>query len=74
MLGDSHTEDFQVPRKSNICSLPESKLNNNHNIYNLGISGNSVADYIYYSNSYIHKFNPSKIIIQVTYNDFINDA
>ena len=43
-------------------------------IYNTGISGNSIADYIYYGTSCIKKFKPSMVIIQVTHDDFTSDA
>lgn len=76
IAGDSHTEARQVSREKNFCSVAQKLLNSKTklHLYNIGISGNSIADYIYYGSSYIEKFKPLKVIIQVTYDDFTSDA
>jgi hypothetical protein len=76
IAGDSHTEARQVSREKNFCSVAQNLINSKRKVhlYNIGISGNSIADYIYYGSSYIEKFKPEKVIIQVTYDDFTSDA
>lgn len=74
VLGDSHTEATQVNRSQNFCSILQSKMKNNYEVLNLGISGNSVAEYIYYADKYLKIFNPDYVIIQVTGDDFFSDA
>jgi lysophospholipase L1-like esterase len=77
VLGDSFTEAFQVPREDNFCSQSIQMLNKADQswvIYNMGISGNSIANYIAYGNSIINKFNPDYIVLVVTSDDFTTDA
>ncbi|WP_162013540.1 SGNH/GDSL hydrolase family protein [Desulfofarcimen acetoxidans] len=74
VLGDSHTEAEQVKRDDNFCSVAENKLASASIIYNAGVSGLSMADYIGYGQVYMDYFNPNKVIIQVTYDDFTSNA
>jgi hypothetical protein len=74
VLGDSHTESFEVPRSDNFCSKVREKLKPGVVVYNAGASGNSMANYIYYGRGLRQFFNPEVIIIQVTQSDFTSDA
>jgi hypothetical protein len=76
VLGDSHTEALQVARSENFCSVAQKLLSPGAGltVYNCGVSGQSVADYIYYGAGLLKKFNPAAVVIQVTYPDFTDDA
>jgi len=53
------------------------KMNKNSfkcNIFNLGISGLSLADYIAFADRYKKEYNPDLLIVQVTESDFFTDA
>lgn len=74
VLGDSHTEAEQVKRDKNFCSVAGNKLASASIVYNTGVSGLSMADYIGYGQVYMKYFNPNKVVIQVTYDDFTSNA
>lgn len=74
VLGDSHTESFQVKRRENFVYLLGELNKENYEVLNLGISGNSIADYIGIIDGINKKFNPDKIIIQITSHDFTVDS
>jgi len=77
ILGDSYTEALQVKREDNFSSLTMTDLrkqNHSTNIFNLGLSGLSLADYIFFSENYKKEYDPDILIIQVTESDFFSDA
>ncbi len=77
VLGDSHTESLQVEREVNFVSRLMQKLNQerlNSSVFNLGISGLSLADYISFADKYKATYEPDLLIIQVTESDFFTDA
>lgn len=73
VLGDSFTEAMHVNRDDNYISLLSEKLNKNSDnfeVYNLGISGRSIADYIGFANDYLNKLSPDLVVVQVRVDDF----
>lgn len=80
VFGDSHTQAFQVmpgqkftnllgDRLNNLCR----RLNKNYNVevINMGVNGDSAADYIYYLDYYITRLKPDYLIFQVNHDDFL---
>ncbi len=77
ILGDSYTEALQVKREKNFSHQTMKYLeeqNDPSKIFNLGLSGLSMADYILFCENYKKKYNPDILIIQVTESDFFLDA
>lgn len=83
VIGDSHTEARQVPYGQRFTELAEKYTNERLakkgskkkvEIINLGVSGQSNADYIYYGKSYVQQFRPDMVVFEVAYQDFLSDA
>lgn len=76
-LGDSYTEALAVNRQNNYVKITEKLLNDNGYAFrsiNLGISGNSIPDHIRNAPGFIKTFNPKYVIVQLHFNDFVDEA
>lgn len=76
VLGDSHTEALQVSDDDKFVSVAETYLRskgNAVNLHNLGKSGNSIPDYIYFAPIIKKYYNPDIIIVQLTSQDFLGN-
>jgi len=72
VIGDSFTEAIHVNREDNYCSKLKDLLGSEYEVINLGLIGQSIADYINNANNFNNLLNPDFVIIQVTsYRDFI---
>ena len=64
---------MEVMRQKNFTSLTQIGLKNynlDFEVFNLGIAGRSVSDYIGFSKDYLNALNPDHCIIQVRERDF----
>lgn len=77
VLGDSFSEATQVSQQKNFSRILERRLSSegaDWRVVNCGIAGNSVAEYLFYGDSFRRFFDPDWIIIQVSESDFSDDA
>lgn len=75
-LGDSFTASSELARVRSFPSLVNEELKRhgfNYSAFNLGVSGSSMADYLYYSKGYLDTFSPGLVVIQFNETDFIPD-
>jgi lysophospholipase L1-like esterase len=73
VFGDSHTEAYQVNDNQNFVSLAEARLRDNGilvDLHNLGYSGGSLADYVYWAPHAESKYDPAFVVIQISTQDF----
>jgi len=76
-LGDSYTEAIYIKRKDNYVKQTEKLLNDagyKFRSINLGASGNAVPDYIYNASCFIQTFSPKYTVIQLHFNDLIDES
>lgn len=74
VLGDSHTEAFQISDDDKFVSLAEKKLKfegENFDLHNLGKSGYGVSDYIYLAPFIKQYYQPEIVVIQLSIGDFV---
>jgi len=73
VLGDSNTEALQVSDGNKFVSLAEANIRSTGktvNLHNLGMSSNSIPDYIYLAPYIIQEYNPAIIVVQLSPQDF----
>ncbi len=73
ILGDSFTEALQVHDSEKYVSVAEARLQdsgNNLDLHNLGLSGRSIADYVYIAPFIKRLYSPEVVIVQLASNDF----
>jgi hypothetical protein len=76
VLGDSHTEALQVADNVKYVSIAETKIRNDGefvNLHNLGVSGDSLPDYIYFAPVIKQDYNPDIVVIQLGPQDFYGE-
>jgi hypothetical protein len=73
VLGDSHTEAYQVDDASKFVSVAETDLlaqGKRFDLHNLGFSGGTMADYVQLGPSITARYHPIAVVIQLTAADF----
>ena len=71
IIGDSYIAGLEPGYKNAIPYLLEQKLGpNKHEVYNFGIGGAHLSQYLHMFNKEVLKYNPSLIIFLVIHNDF----
>ena len=71
VIGDSYIAGLEPGYKNAIPYLLEQKLGSNkHEVYNFGIGGAHLSQYLHMFNKEALKYNPSLIIFLVIHNDF----
>jgi len=76
VLGDSHTEALQVSDDIKYVSIAEARIRSggeSANLHNLGMSGNSIPDYIYFAPVIKQDYNPDIVVIQLGPQDFFGE-
>ncbi len=74
VLGDSQTECLQVSDALKFVSVAETLLRRDGydaDLHNLGRSGLAMADYVSWIPPFRSIFRPKAIVVQLTYNDFL---
>jgi lysophospholipase L1-like esterase len=73
VLGDSHTQAYQVNSRDNFVSVAETLLRQRGvkaDLHNLGRSSTALPDYIYLAQSVTKRYAPRLVIIQISEGDF----
>jgi lysophospholipase L1-like esterase len=73
VLGDSHTEAYQVNDDEKFVSVAERSLRQKGyevDLHNLVVSGARIANYVYMSNYVNRHYSPKVLVVQVTEEDF----
>ncbi len=73
VLGDSHTEAWQVNDDEKYVSVAERELHQSNSpvdLRNLGFANGSIADYVYLAPFVISQYHPKLVVIQLSDNDF----
>jgi hypothetical protein len=77
ILGDSHTESFQVGSENNFVSIAERQLREQGifaDLRNMGESGLDLVDYVYRIPLIRKVFNPKVLVIQLATGDFEQES
>ncbi len=77
VLGDSHTEAWQVSENDKYVSVAEKLVRSKGksvNLHNLGSASNSVADYVYMAPMVAQYYHPAVVVIQLSTQDRGDDA
>jgi len=70
VLGDSNTAAWQVLQSQKFTSVAEETIRTKGiyvDLHNLGLPSATIADYFYLANGAIEKYNPSLVVIELTY-------
>ncbi len=73
VLGDSHTEAFQVDDNQKFVSIAEQLLRQRGlkmDLHNLGASGATLADYAYIAPFVHRRYDPTLVVVQIEQSDF----
>lgn len=73
VLGDSHTEAWQVPEADKFASAADTALHeagSNYDIRNFGFSSAAMGDYVSLLPLYINTYHPAAVVVQITTDDF----
>jgi lysophospholipase L1-like esterase len=73
VLGDSYTEAAQVSDNEKYVSVTERILHDDGfdaNLHNFGLSGRSIADYVYLAEKINNLYAPSVLVVQLGASDF----
>ncbi len=73
VLGDSHTEAAQVSDEEKYVSIAEVSIRSKGGVvdlHNLGLSANSIPDYIYFAPIIKQYYQPEIVVIQLSPQDF----
>lgn len=73
VLGDSHTEAWQVGANQKFTSVAEALLHQStaaYDIRNFGFSSMAMGDYVSLAPLYIDAYDPAAVVIQLTTEDF----
>lgn len=73
VLGDSHTEAYQVKYQKNFVSVAETLLHRKQfdvNLHNLGKQYSAIPDYVYLAPFIQERYQPKLVVIQLSVQDF----
>ncbi len=70
VIGDSYVEAWQVDAEKNYSSLLADSLGSKYEVYNFGVSGSPLSQYLHVSRYVDKKFSPDIYIFNLIHNDF----
>ena len=70
VIGDSYVEAWQVDAEKNFSSLLADSLGSKYEVYNFGVSGSPLSQYLHVSRYVEKKYSPDIYIFNLVHNDF----